>query len=97
VAKLGANGSQRVDAIANWLRGVLGDDLARDMGKVMVTERIVRGWERIINKFVGQGAAGFSQAHRDVEQSGLSDEQWASMSHGARLDCARSHDQSKFR
>jgi hypothetical protein len=64
VAKLGANGTQRVSAIDTWLRGQLGDDLAGPMRTVMVTEKIVRGWEAIMQKFQSQGAASFSQAHR---------------------------------
>jgi len=66
VTKLGANGTQRVSAIETWLRGQLGDDLAGPMRSVMVTEKIVRGWETIMHKFQSQGTASFSQAHRDT-------------------------------
>jgi hypothetical protein len=66
VTKLGANGTQRVSAIEAWLRGQLGDDLAGPMRSVMVTEKIVRGWETIMHKFQSQGTASFSQAHRDT-------------------------------
>jgi hypothetical protein len=69
VAKLGANGTQRVSAIETWLRGQLGDDLAGPMRTVMVTEKIVRGWETIMHKFQSQGAASFSQAHRVAPDS----------------------------
>jgi hypothetical protein len=64
LGKLGANAVQRVSAIETWLRGQLGDDLAAPMKTVMVTEKIVRGWEAIMHKFQSQGAASFSQAHR---------------------------------
>jgi hypothetical protein len=39
------------------------------MRSVMVTEKIVRGWETIINKFISQGAASFSQGHRVAPDS----------------------------
>jgi hypothetical protein len=64
LGKLGANAVQRVSAIETWLRGQLGDDLAAPMKTVMVTEKIVRGWETIMHKFQSQGTASFSQAHR---------------------------------
>jgi hypothetical protein len=69
VAKLGANGTSRVSAIETWLRGQIGDDLAGPMRSVMVTEKIVRGWETIINKFISQGTASFSQGHRVAPDS----------------------------
>jgi hypothetical protein len=98
VAKLGANGSQRVSAIDTYLRGLLGDDLAAPMRSVMVTEKIVRGWETIIHKFQSQGVASFSQAHREPGQAGgkVSDEEYGRMSPAARLDYARSFDQRQF-
>jgi hypothetical protein len=69
LGKLGANAVQRVSAIENFLRGHLSDDLAKDMRTVMVTEKIVRGWETIMRKMQSQGAASFSQAHRVAPDS----------------------------
>jgi hypothetical protein len=71
LGKLGANAVQRVSAIETWLRGQLGDDLAAPMKTVMVTEKIVRGWETIMHKFQSQGAASFSQAHRVAPDDGI--------------------------
>jgi hypothetical protein len=99
VAKLGANGVQRVSAIDVWLRGQLGDDLAAPVRSVLVTEKIVRAWETVIQKFQSQGVASFSQAHREPGNAGggrVSDEQYAKMTSGERLDYARGFDQSQF-
>ena len=68
VAKLGANGTSRVTAVETWLRSQLGDDLANGMRSMMVTEKIVRGFEKLAAQRVSQGAAPFSQAHRTPEQ-----------------------------
>ncbi|MET4170821.1 hypothetical protein ABIB99_001903 [Bradyrhizobium sp. LA6.1] len=91
VAKLGANGVQRVTALETWMRGMVGDELAGAMRGMLVTEKIVRGWETLLRKFTTQGAASFSQAHRDPPhmQGRVSEEQWTGMSEAQRLDYAR--------
>jgi hypothetical protein len=98
IAKMGANGTQRVTALEQWLRGMVGDKLAGPMRTMMVTADIVKGLETLQHKFSSQGAASFSQSHRvPADPAGrVSDEQWATMSPAARLDYARSHDQSQF-
>lgn len=98
VQKLGANGSMRVTAIENFLRGHLGDDLASGMRPMLVTAKIIERFERLANKFQSQGAASFSQQHREpAERSGrVSDEQYNAMGPAERLNYARSHDQSQF-
>jgi hypothetical protein len=99
VAKLGVNGTQRVTALETWMRGMVGDQLAGAMRGMLVTEKIVRGWETIQQKFSSQGAASFSQAHREPAnpQGRASDAEYAAMSSAARLDYARSFDQSQFK
>ena len=62
--KLGANGVSRVTAVETWLRSQLGDDLANGMRSMVVTEKIVRGFEKLAAQRTTQGAAPFSQAHR---------------------------------
>ena len=63
VALLGANGTSRVTAIEVWLRSQLGDDLANSMRSMIVTAKIVAGFEKLASQRVSQGAANFSQAH----------------------------------
>jgi hypothetical protein len=98
VAKLGANGAQRVTALETWMRGMVGDELAGAMRGMLVTEKIVRGWETIQRKFSSQGAAPFTQAHREPGQVNgkVSESEYAAMGPAERLSYARSHDQSQF-
>src|SRR5262249_51165932 len=63
--KLGTNGTVRVTAVQTFLRGELGDDLAGAMNPMLVTSRIIEGFERLMYRRASQGAAPFSQAHRD--------------------------------
>jgi hypothetical protein len=99
IAKMGANGTQRVSALEVWLRGMVGDKLAGPMRSMMVTADIVKGLETLQHKFSSQGAASFSQAHRTPQdpEGRVSDEQWATMSHAQRLDYSRGFDQSQFK
>ena len=64
VAKLGANGTQRVDALSMWIRGEVGDADARPILATMVTDAHVRFYEKLQQRISSQGAAPFSQAHR---------------------------------
>ena len=99
VAKMGANGTMRVTALEQWLRGVVGDKLAGPMRTMMVTADIVKGLETLQQKFSSQGVASFSQAHRVPGEGGgkVSDEQYNAMSPAARLDYARGFDQRQFK
>jgi hypothetical protein len=98
VEKMGANGTMRVTALETWLRGVVGDKLAKPMRSMMVTADIVRGLELLQSKFSSQGAASFRQDGREVRTTGgVTDEQWGKMSSSERFAFAQSHDQSQFR
>jgi hypothetical protein len=99
ITKMGANGTQRVTALGDWLRGVVGDKLAGPMKTMMVTADIVKGLEILQHKMSSQGAASFSQAHREPGQASNkpSDEQWSRMSSAERMDYTNKTDQSQFR
>ena len=58
-----------------------------------------RGLELLANKFASQGAASFSQAHREPGgQSGrVSEDAYAEMSPGERYAYAKSFDQRQFK
>jgi hypothetical protein len=100
VQKLGANGTSRVTAVETWLRSELGDDLANGMRSMMVTEKIVRGFEKLAGQRVTQGAAPFSQAHRTPEPSPgpgrVSEEEYSRMTSAEKWEYARSFPQSQF-
>lgn len=60
VAKLGATGGSRVDAVTQWMD-------AQGLGvlkSTMVTAAQVQAWEAHITKLTSQGTAPFSQSHR---------------------------------
>jgi hypothetical protein len=101
VQKLGANGTSRVTAVETWLRSELGDDLANGMRSMMVTEKIVRGFEKLGGQRVSQGAAQFSQAHRAPEPPAgggrVSDEEYGRMTQAERWEYARGFDQNQFK
>jgi hypothetical protein len=81
IAKVGPNAPQRVDFVGKWLDGFMGTKDAAPIRATLVTDAHVRFIERVIDKLTNQGAASFSQQHRDVEPRGVSDEQWNGMSY----------------
>jgi hypothetical protein len=64
IAKVGANGPQRVDAVAKWITGMVGEADAKPIRATIVTDAHVRFYETIMNKLTSQGGAIFSQSHR---------------------------------
>lgn len=102
IAKLGANGGNRIDAIGTFLTGTLGEDakhLIGEKGKggVLWTAGIVQAFEKLIGKVTTQGAASFSGQHREPGEPGrVSDDQWARMSPAQRLDYNRRFDQGRM-
>jgi hypothetical protein len=99
LAKLGANATMRVTALETWLRGMVGDDIAKNMRAGLFSEKQVRGLEIIANKMATQGHATFSQAHREPAgpQGRVSEEEWAGMSSAEKWNYARGHDQAQFK
>jgi transcriptional regulator with XRE-family HTH domain len=64
IAKIGANGPQRVDAVGRWITGEVGEADARPIRATIVTDAHLRFYEKLMNKITSQGAASFSQSHR---------------------------------
>jgi hypothetical protein len=64
IAKVGANGPQRVDAVGKWITGMVGEADAKPIRATIVTDAHVRFYETIMNKLTSQGGASFSQSHR---------------------------------
>jgi hypothetical protein len=88
IAKVGVNAPQRVDAIGRWITAEMGEADAKQIKALIVTDSVLRFYERLQAKITSQGAASFSQQHRDVEPRGVSDEQWNSMSYSQKKDYA---------
>lgn len=96
--KLGANATPRVTAIDTWVRGTFGEDVAKHIRSAMYSAGVVESLEKIVARFGNQGAASFSQAHREPGgQTGrVSEEAYAKMSAAERWDYARGFDQKQF-
>lgn len=93
IGKLGAAGPARVTALNTFFEGIG----SPEMKEMLVTAGIVQAAERLVAKFSSQGAASFSQAHRDASPQGrLSEEQRSQLSPAARLEYAKQFDQSKM-
>jgi hypothetical protein len=67
---LGANATMRVTALETWLRGTVGDDIAKHMRAGMFSAKIVQGLELIAKKMGNQGAASFRQDGREPSTGG---------------------------
>ncbi len=94
---LGTNGAQRVDAVSQFLRSMVGDELAKPMLNVMATEKIVRGYEKLMQRVASQGAASFSQLHRvPADGERVSNEAWSKMTQAERWEYSRQHDQKQM-
>jgi hypothetical protein len=97
---LGANATARVTAVETFYRGIVGDDLAKSVRASLFSAKVVEAWELVAKRMASQGAASFSQAHREPggHQGGrVSEEEYAAMSPSERWDYARGFDQSQFR
>ncbi len=99
ISKLGTTGPARVDAVTTFLRGTIGDDkLTQSITSHLFTAQQVTAFERLIQKVTSQGHASFSQSGREVSDGPgrVSEEAYAKMSPGQRLDYSRSFDQRQF-
>jgi hypothetical protein len=100
LGKLGNFGTNRITSLQTWIRSQVGDELAGPMMSMIVSEKIVRAFEKLAGQHVTQGAASFSQAHRTPEPAPgggrVSDEVYNAMSAAERWEYARSFSQSQF-
>jgi hypothetical protein len=93
--KLGANATLRMTALGTWLNGVVGADLAKSMVAGCFSEKQVRGLELLAKKFVSQGHASFSQAHREPNTGGrgplssMSDAEYSALSASEKYSIAK--------
>ena len=96
--KLGANATARVTALDTFFTGLLGTEDAKHIRAGMYSAGVVTALEKLAAKFANQGAASFSQAHREPggQPGRVSEEQWAKMSAAERWDYSRSFDQKQF-
>jgi hypothetical protein len=92
---LGAHATMRVTALETWLRGTVGDELAKHMRAGMFSAKIVQGLETIQKKMVSQGAASFRQDGREPPGnakgplSSLSEAEYGALSAAERFRLSR--------
>jgi hypothetical protein len=91
VAKLGAAGAARVDAVSTWLRAELGDKLARPMLLTLATAAHVEGFEKLLQRRQAQGSANFSQRHRDHHTDKIDQATYDRMSYSEKKAYAERH------
>ncbi len=97
IAKLGSNGPARVTQLETFFTGLVGADGAAQIKGMMVTAPIVQALEAVTAKFASQGAASFSQAHREPNPGiKVSDEDYAKMNDRQKLEYAKQFPQSQF-
>jgi hypothetical protein len=64
VAKAGVNAPQRVDAVGRWITGEMGEADGKQIRALIVTDSVLRFYEKMMQRVSSQGAASFSQSHR---------------------------------
>jgi hypothetical protein len=69
IAKAGANGPQRVDAVGRWITGTVGEADAKPIRATIVTDAHLRFYEKLMQRETSQGGASFSQQHRAAPES----------------------------
>jgi hypothetical protein len=98
VAKLGDTANARVDSVTGWLKAMGGNHfgaLARVLQLAPVAETVV-GLEHLMHRYVSQGGASFSGAHREPHVPGkVSQETYDSYNYAQKLEYASKFDQSR--
>src|SRR5271169_5744196 len=95
VARLGANGQQRVDAVAAWVRSSLGEADAVNVVDQLRSAEGVKAWERIIHEDQQRKNSASTQqkqtapAQTQPADGRVSEEVFQKMSGAERLDYCR--------
>ena len=98
IAKLGATGASRIDAVNTWLEAMCGSQLAGAVRRTLFTSDQVRAMEALISKFTSQGVSGSPGAHRDGghRENRLSEADYQKLSFHEKTEYAKRFDQSQF-
>jgi hypothetical protein len=96
VAKLGATGPSRIDALTTFYRAYLGDAAGNRRMQRIFTAQDVQDAEMEVSKITSQGGAAFRGNGREPPQQAgrLSDEQIRRLTPAQRLDYSRQWDQA---
>jgi hypothetical protein len=89
IAKLGATGTSRFDAVMTWTRSMVGEKDAAEIERGLFTAGQIGAFERLIQKYVSQGGGNYSGARRDGDQPAkLTDEQYSKLTYSERKEYA---------
>lgn len=95
IAKLGATGPQRVDAVTRFFKAHLGDADGARLASRMFTASDVAAAEKLVAKFASQGGGNFSGARREADSGQrVTEEQWNKMTYSERKEYAERHSAS---
>ena len=100
VERRGVNGTQRIDALDAWFRGILGDRLTARVRPMLVTADIVSAMEKIQHRMVSQGAASYRNRRPRAPENGpgrVDEATYNGMSQSEKWAYAKSHDQAQFK
>lgn len=98
IAKLGATGPARVDAVTTVFKATLGDADGALLASRMFTARDVEVAEKLVAKLTSQGAATFRGNGREppTQPGRVSEAEYAAMTPAQKWDYSRSFDQRQF-
>lgn len=97
IAKLGATGPARIDALNTFFTAQLGGPEGKQFMSRVLTASDVAIAEKLVAKIANSGGNFTTRGREAQGQAGtLSDDQYAKLSPAGKLDYARSHDQSKM-
>jgi hypothetical protein len=82
VAKLGANGVNRVTAVENFISAHAGEELFKATKPLLATAAAVQVWERVINAFSGTGPRLSGNRSSERSRPQMDDATWNKMSYG---------------
>jgi hypothetical protein len=92
IAKLGATGPARVDAVTTVFKGVLGDADGALLASRMFTARDVEVMEKLVSRLTTQGGASFNASHREADAGAkLSDADYDKLTYTEKKEYAERH------
>jgi hypothetical protein len=91
IAKLGAAGPARVDAVLTWMKAVMGPKAAALAGALnhAPVAKTVEAFEDLMQWHSSQGAIGYRSGGREQPERGPSDEQYNAMSYAEKREYTR--------
>lgn len=95
IAKLGATGPARVDAVTTFFKAHLGDADGARLASRLFTAADVAAAEKLVARFASQGGGSFNSSHREADAGAkVNDDQWNKMTYTEQKEYAAKHSQA---